>query len=378
MSRQLFSKVRSAKIGDALVFNNDITLQIKEIDSKSIDHILTSIPFGDHYEYSDNYNDFGHNHGNEAFFKQMDFLTPELYRVLKAGKVAAIHVKDRIRYSYQNGAGFITIEDFSGQTVRHFQKHGFWLIGKITVTTDVVRENNQTYRLGWSEQCKDASKMGVGLPEYILLFRKAPTDTSNGYADEPIKKTKEEYTRANWQLDAHSFWKSSGNRFMSPKEIKMRGIGTITKFWKEQDLEKIYDFKNHLETCELLEANDKLSSVFMTLPPHSNHDLVWTDVNRMRTLNANQANQKKEKHICPLQLDIIERLINRFTMKGDLILDPFGGLFSTAYIALKMQRKCISVELNPDYYNDGLFYLKSIEYQINVPTLFDLMEKTSG
>lgn len=112
----------------------------------------------------------------------------------------------------------------------------------------------------------------------------------------------------------------------------------------------------------------------MTIPPTSNNDLVWTDINRMNTLNANQANRKKEKHICPLQLDIIERLINRFTMKGDIVDDPFGGLLSTAYKALEMGRGAISAEINPDYYDDGLFYLKSIEYKINVPTLFDLIE----
>ncbi len=113
----------------------------------------------------------------------------------------------------------------------------------------------------------------------------------------------------------------------------------------------------------------------MTIPPTSPSDMVWTDVNRMNTLNANQANRKKEKHICPLQLDIIERLIERFTMKGDVVDDPFGGLFSTAYKALEMGRKAISAELNPDYYDDGLFYLKSIEYKINVPTLFDIMSE---
>jgi DNA modification methylase len=112
--------------------------------------------------------------------------------------------------------------------------------------------------------------------------------------------------------------------------------------------------------------------LFMTIPPTSPTDMVWTDVNRMNTLNANQANRKKEKHICPLQLDIIRRLIGRFTMKGDKIDDPFGGLFSTPYVALEMERHAVSAELNPNYYDDGLFYLKSIEYKINVPTLFDL------
>jgi len=372
MKRQIFNNRRQSKIGNATVYNEDTVKIHEEMPENHTDMILTSIPFGDHYEYSDNYNDFGHNHGNEEFFKQMDFLTPHLLRTLKPGKVAAIHVKDRIRYSYQNGTSFTTIDDFSGKTVAHFQKHGFYLMGKITVTTDVVRENNQTYRLGWSEQCKDATKMGVGLPEYILLFRKAPTESNNAYADETCTKEKTDYTRATWQLDAHAFWKSDGNRFLSAEELKKYDLDKITAHWKKHDKTQIYNYYEHLKTCETLEDFGKLSALFMTLPPHSTNDLVWTDVNRMNTLNANQANRKKEKHICPLQFDIVERLINRYTMKGDLVDDPFGGLFTTAYKCLELGRKAVSAELNPAYYDDGLFYLKSIEYKINVPTLFDL------
>lgn len=372
MKRQLFKNRRENKIGGATVFNDDTVNVHREMKDNSVDMVLTSIPFGDHYEYSDNYNDFGHNNGNDEFFKQMDFLTPEILRTLKPGRVAAIHVKDRIRYSYQNGTSFTTIKDFSGQTVAHFEKHGFYLVGKITVTTDVVRENNQTYRLGWSEQCKDGSKMGVGLPEYILLFRKKPSDASNAYADQPVLKTKKDYTRANWQLDAHAYWRSDGNRFLSSYDIESYEMKSVYNWWKKFNEEEVYSFIEHLNTCEKLEEKGRLSALFMTLPTISNSSLVWSDINRMKTLNANQANRKKEKHICPLQLDLIERLLNRFSAKGETVSDPFGGLFSTAYKCLEMERKAISVELNPNYYDDGLFYLKSIEYKINIPTLFDL------
>jgi hypothetical protein len=303
----------------------------------------------------------------------MDYLTPNLLRVLKPGHVAAIHVKDRIRYSYQNGTQFTTISDFSGQTVAHFEKHGFYLMGKITVTTDVVRENNQTYRLGWTEQCKDATKMGCGMPEYILLLRKAPTEKKNAYADEPVVKSKDEYTRATWQLDAHSYWRTDGNRFLSYDELKRMDLGKIYNAWEKHNKESIYSYKEHLQTCEYLEEMDKLSSLFMSLPVHSNTDMVWTDINRMNTLNTNQVNGKKEKHICPLQLDIIERLINRYTMKGDVVDDPFGGLMSTAYKAIEMGRKAISTELNTEYFKDGCFYVNTINHKINLPTLFDLV-----
>lgn len=374
MKRQIFSKRRSAQVGGAKVYNEDTVIIHQEMEDNSTDMILTSIPFGDHYEYSDNYNDFGHNHGNEEFFKQMDYLTPNLLRTLRPGRIAAIHVKDRIRYSYQNGTSFTTIDDFSGKTVAHFVKHGFYLVGKITVTTDVVRENNQTYRLTWGEQRKDATKMGVGLPEYILLFRKAPTSSDNAYADTPVVKSIDEYLLSLWQLDAHAYWKSSGDRFLSSSELAKFDMKRVYNAWKRYDKENIYNFQEHLRVCNDLDKSGRLSKLFMTIPPTSSNDLVWTDINRMNTLNANQANRKKEKHICPLQLDIIERLINRFTNKGDIVDDPFGGLFSTAYKCLEMDRKAISTELNPEYYDDGLFYLKSIEYKMSVPTLFDLVQ----
>lgn len=374
MERQIFKNGKKLEFENVTLYNNDCVIAMDDIADNSVQMILTSIPFGDHYEYSDNYNDFGHNHGNDNFFVQMDYLTPKLLRALEPGRIAAIHVKDRIRYSYQNGTQFTTISDFSGQTVSHFVKHGFYLIGKITVTTDVVAENNQTYRLGWTEQCKDASKMGVGLPEYILLFRKAPTHMDNAYADNPVKKDKSDYKKSLWQLDAHSYQRSNGDRFLTKDELKKLDVKKIVSAWKKKNLTDVYDFNEHYRICQELDELEKLSSTFMTLPVHSNNEMVWTDINRMNTLNTNQANSKKEKHICPLQFDIIERLINRYTMKGEIVLDPFGGLFSTAYKALEMDRKSISIELNPEYFMDGLYYIKAIIHKKSIPTLFDILE----
>lgn len=175
--------------------NNDCILELEQMEENSVDEIITSIPFGNHYEYTPSYNDLGHNEDNDRFFEQMDYLTPNLLRVLKPGRVACIHVKDRILFGNATGDGMPTVDPFSDLTVMHYMKHGFRYMGRITVVTDVVRENNQTYRLGWTEQCKDGSKMGIGCPEYVLLFRKLPTDTSRAYADTPVKKSKEEYTR---------------------------------------------------------------------------------------------------------------------------------------------------------------------------------------
>jgi hypothetical protein len=190
---------------------NDSILELPRHEENSVALVLTSIPFSTQYEYTPSYHDFGHTDSNEHFWQQMDYLTPELFRVLQPGRVAAIHVKDRIVPSGLTGMGFQTVYPFSDDCIRHFQKHGFGFLARKTIVTDVVRENNQTYRLGWTEQCKDGSRMGAGMPEYLLLFRKPPTDTSNGYADLPVMKDKAEYSRSRWQIDAHGFMRSSGN-----------------------------------------------------------------------------------------------------------------------------------------------------------------------
>ena len=355
--------------------NDDCVEECRRIESNSVGLIHTSIPFGNHYEYSANYNDFGHNENTEKFFEQMDFLTPELLRILEPGRVAAIHVKDRVLFGNATGTGMPTIEPFHAQCIEHYMKHGFQYFGMITVVTDVVRENNQTYRLGWSEQCKDGSKMGVGCPEYILLFRKLPTDKSNAYADDPVKKTKEDYTRAQWQIDAHGYWRSSGNRLISKDELKEFSVDDLQRVYREYSRSNVYSYEEHVKLAEELDKNDKLPATFMVVAPGSWNNLdVWDDINRMRTLNTTQSRRRQQMHVCPLQLDIVERIINRYSNEGDMVLDPFGGLMTVPMTAVKMKRYGYGIELSCDYFRDGVGYLQEAENEIETPTLFDFME----
>lgn len=355
--------------------NDDCVEECRRIESNSVGLIHTSIPFGNHYEYSANYNDFGHNENTEKFFEQMDFLTPELLRILEHGRVAAIHVKDRVLFGNATGTGMPTIEPFHAQCIEHYMKHGFQYFGMITVVTDVVRENNQTYRLGWSEQCKDGSKMGVGCPEYILLFRKLPTDKSNAYADDPVKKTKEDYTRAQWQIDAHGYWRSSGDRLISKDELKEFSVDDLQRVYREYSRSNVYSYEEHVKLAEELDKNDKLPATFMVVAPGSWNNLdVWDDINRMRTLNTTQSRRRQQMHVCPLQLDIVERIINRYSNEGDVVLDPFGGLMTVPMTAVKMKRYGYGIELSCDYFRDGVGYLQEAENEIETPTLFDFME----
>ena len=352
----------------------DCVEETRQMESSSIGLIHTSIPFGNHYEYSANYNDFGHNQSTAGFFEQMDFLTPELLRVLKPGRVAAVHVKDRVLFGNSTGTGMPTVEPFHALCIEHYIKHGFQYFGMITVVTDVVRENNQTYRLGWTEQCKDGTKMGVGCPEYILLFRKLPTDRSTAYADEPVTKSKEEYTRAQWQIDAHGYWRTSGDRLVSKEELKDFSVDSLQRVYREYSRGTVYSYKEHVKLAKELDKEGKLPATFMVVAPGSwNRMEVWDDINRMKTLNTSQSRRRQQMHICPLQLDIVERVINRYSNEGDLVLDPFGGLMTVPMMAVRMRRRGYGIELNPDYFRDGIGYLQAEEEKIDEPTLFDYL-----
>lgn len=355
--------------------NNDAVLEARQMATDSVGLIVTSIPFANHYEYSPSYNDFGHTDDNPHFWAQMDHLTPELLRVLSPGRIFACHVKDRINFGHVTGAGVPTVQPFHAEAISHYRQHGFDYMGMITIVTDVVRENNQTYRLGWSEQCKDGTKMGVGSPEYVLLFHKPQTDRTKGYADIPVRKDKADYTRARWQVDAHAFWRSSGDRLPTPDELAQLGPDKLAKLFTEWTLHNVYDFETHIRIGEALEARGALPSNFMAIAPGSHDENVWHNVNRMLTLNGEQSRRGLEQHICPLQFDIVDRLIERFSNAGDLVHDPFCGLGTVPLRAIKKGRKGSGSELSTSYWADSVKHLQAAERELSMPTLFDSLEQ---
>jgi DNA modification methylase len=386
--------------------HNDSVIETQSMPENSVDLIVTSIPFATQYEYTPSYNDFGHTDDNDHFWRQMDFLTPELLRVLKPGRDMAIHVKDRIVPSGMTGLGFQVVHPFHAEAIFHFRRHGFGFLGMRQITTDVVRENNQTYRLGWTEQCKDGTKMGAGLPEYLLLFRKPPTDRSNGYADEPVVKQKPlcddhgapapfdkvtnwkkpipgtGYSRARWQMDAHSYWRSSGDRLISAAELatlikhtKREDLHkTLYRLWRERSTAAVYDHEAHIALAEEIDHAELLPATFMLLPPHSPDPNVWTDITRMRTLNGAQHAAGREMHLCPMQLDLVERLIIQHSMEGEIVFDPFMGIGTVPSLAVDLKRRGLGVELSEGYWKDAVHFCRAAEAKGSIPSLFDLLQ----
>jgi DNA modification methylase len=377
--------------------NADTVEETARMPENSAGLIVSSIPFSTQYEYSPSYNDFGHTDSDAHFWEQMDYLIPQLLRVLRPGRIAAIHVKDRIIPGGVSGFGFQTLSTFSYDCIAGFRKHGFAFLGEKIITTDVVRENNQTYRLGWSEQCKDGSRMGFGVPEKLLLFRKPPTDRSNGYADNPVKKDKmwrvdadaeagveahwqhpHGYSRARWQLDAHAYTRSKGDRLLTADEIVGFQASDVFKIWKRFSLESVYDFEHHVQIAEALEERGRLPADFMLLPPHSRHPDVWTDITRMLSANTLQAQRGAELHLCPLQFDIVDRAIAQWSMPGEVVFDPFGGLMTVPMRAVKFGRIGWGTELNHRYFLDGVKYVEAEARALEVPSLFAALEADAG
>jgi hypothetical protein len=355
--------------------NNDTVLETRSMEASSVGLVLTSIPFSTQYEYTPSYNDFGHSESNEQFFEQMDYLTPELLRVVQPGRLAVIHVKDRIVPGGMTGLGFQTVYPFHIRCIEHYMRHGFAYMGMKTIVTDVVRENNQTYRLGWTEQCKDGSKMGCGMPEYLLLFRKPPTDNTRSYADLPVVKSKADYSRSRWQIDAHGFARSSGNRLLAPEEVAELSHEAIFKLFRNHSQQNVYDFEEHVAIGEALEEKRILPVTFMLLQPPSWHPDVWTDVTRMLTLNGAQSAKGKEMHLCPMQFDVADRIIAQYSMPGETVYDPFMGIGTVPYRAVLQGRFGAGAELNERYFRDAVGYCESAVRKLNSPSLFDSLKE---
>lgn len=262
-----------------------------------IDCAVFSPPFSDLFVYSDSERDMGNCGSHDEFMEHYAYFTQALYRVLKPGRVACVHCSDLPARKSKDG--FIGLHDFSGDLIAAHQAAGWVYHARCTIWKDPVIEMQRTKALGllYKQLKKDSSRSRVGMPDYMLFFRK---DQEN---PDPITHDPEDLPVCMWQ------------ELASP---------------------------------------------------------VWMTVNQTKVLNGRQAKgQQDEKHICPLQLDVIERCLTLYSNPGDLVLDPFNGIGSTGYQAIKMGRRYIGCELKPEYAKQAARFLQGAEQQSG--SLLDLL-----
>lgn len=281
--------------------NGDCIKEISQLEDNSVHFSIFSPPFVDLYVYSDSIEDLGNSKDYNEFFTHFTFLTDELYRVLKPGRLVAVHCMD---LPIQKGKeGYIGLRDFPGMLIKTFEKSKFISHDRITIWKDPVTEMQRTKALGLLHKQikKDSTMCRTGLPDYLVVFRKPGQNT------EPVTHQDKDPTREDYfPVDQWQKWASP----------------------------------------------------------------IWMNINYSDTLHFREArDDKDEKHLCPLQLPTIERAIALWTNKRDIVFTPFMGVGSEVYMAVKMGRYGIGVELKESYFNQGIKNLNSLLEQQKQLTL---------
>ena len=275
------------------VYHGDCVRVAKAIPDNSIDFSVFSPPFADLFTYSDDLQDMGNCSDLEEFTKHFEILIQEMRRIMVPGREVAVHCVDLLSTKWKSGR--IEFQDFSGEIIRAFWRHGFLFHSRICIWKSPVTEMQRTKAHGllYKTLCSDSTNSRVGCADYLLVF-KAP-----GENPVPVTKDKSKYPIDWWQEVA------------SP---------------------------------------------------------VWMTVDQGNVLNRDGArDHKDERHICPLQIDVIERAVELWTNEGETVYSPFTGIGSEGYGALHLSRKFIGSELKESYFNQACENLESANLQ---PTLF--------
>lgn len=289
----------------------------RSFEGGSIDYCISSPPFSNLYIYSDALADMGNSKSHDEFFQHYEFLIAELFRATVPGRLCSVHCKDLPLYKGRDGAA--GLYPFPEDIIRAFLKHGWILHSRCTIWKDPVTEMQRTKNHGLLHRqlCKDSSASRQGMADFLLTFRKWDTGQGAGDTDEFPKPV----TRG-----------SDYVRFDGPY------IGENPPALKPG------------QTTVLDHADAYSIQVWQRYASP-----VWFDINQMRVLNYRSAREDKdEKHICPLQLDVIERAIDLWTNPGDLVYDPFNGIGSTGYCALRQGRRYVGSELKESYFQQSL------------------------
>lgn len=282
---------------------------VKKMKSDSIGYSIFSPPFASLFTYSNSIRDMGNCKDKDDFLGHFSFLVDELYRIIMPGRLVSIHCMNLP--ALKSHDGFIGMKDFRGEIIYLFEKHGFIFHSEICIWKDpliqAVRTKNLT--LAHKQVVKDSSRCAQGFPDYIVTMRKPgenpkPISRGRGFEEyigekDPPKAPKNDDPRRN--KFSHEVWQ----RYASP---------------------------------------------------------VWFDIRQTRVLSTDMArDDRDEKHVCPLQLDTIERCLELWSAEGDTVLSPFVGIGSEIYCAAKMGRYGIGIELKESYFKQAIKNLKRLE-----------------
>lgn len=294
------------------IHNSDCVEGMAAMPENSVDCAIFSPPFGDLFVYSDSERDIGNSGEGDEFFKHYKFFAQALTRVIKPGRIVCVHCTDIPMRKGKHGN--IGLQDFSGDLIKAHSDAGMIYHGRTTIWKDPVVEMQRTKALGllYKTIRKNSAMNRVGMPDYMLFFRK------DGDIENPI-----EHTYPDDEAGALRIARETLSSLQRQGLIKMMPnddlIETLTEYAKFD----VYDWQ-------------KLASP------------VWMDIKQGNVLNRVKFDGD-ERHVCPLQLDTIQKCLRLYTAAGDVVLDPFNGIGSTGYESVRLSRKYLGFELKPEY-----------------------------
>jgi DNA modification methylase len=289
------------------------------IETGTMDFSIYSPPFSNLYIYSDSEYDMGNSTDDGEFFKHYSYLAGELYRITRPGRLTAIHCKDLPMYKGRDGAA--GLRDFPGEIIKMYESKGWTYHSRVTIWKDPVIEMQRTKNHGllYKQLCKDSAASRQGMADYMIMMRK----WDNEDLWEPVTRGGER------------FFDYLGSTQCGPAK-------TDTRARNETERERLYS----------INVWQRYASP------------VWFDIDQTDVLNYKLAREKdEERHICPLQLGVIERAIELWSNPGDTVFSPFAGIGSEGYQALKAGRKFVGVELKKSYFDIACRNLAEAIYQ---------------
>lgn len=295
------------------VYHADCVDVVSAMPPDSMHYSIFSPPFASIYTYSASPRDMGNCKNSSEFLEHFSFLMPEMLRITKPGRLMSMHCM--LLPTLKARDGFIGLSDFRGHLIRAAELAGWVFHSEVCIWKDPVTAMQRTKALGLLHKQikKDSCMSRQGIPDYLVTFRKPGENT------EPVTHTNETFPVEMWQ------------RYASPVWATHRG----------HDDEGFLRFEQ---------------------PNASNPDKCGIDAGD--TLQHRSAREAEdERHICPLQLDVIRRGIRLWTNPGDTVFSPFTGIGSEGYVALEEGRKFVGAELKGSYYRQAVANLKSVGVQ---------------